>query len=92
MGKRTKVGEVVGRKVNSAFGLLRDVAALLHFVHQGAGETHTRGSHSTGCGASGKAPGLGWGAGWSGRCRGDGKEKLSLRLLILRKKKSLDGH
>lgn len=55
VGKRTKVGEVVGRKVISAFGLLRDVAALLHFVHQRAGETHTRS-----CGASGKVTGLGW--------------------------------
>lgn len=60
VGKRKKIGEVVGRKVISAFGLLRDVAALLHFVHQRAGETHTRGSHSSGCGASGKVTGLGW--------------------------------
>lgn len=32
------------------------------------------------------------GAGWSGGCREDGKEKLSLRLLILHKKESLGGH
>lgn len=38
----------------SAFRVHRDVAALLHLVHQRAGETHTRGSQGTGCRASGK--------------------------------------
>lgn len=75
----------------SAFGWHQDVVALVHPVHQRAGETHTRGSQGTGCRAWGRSL-LGWGAGWSGRSREGEKEKLGLSTLLLPKKGSLDGH
>lgn len=74
----------------SAFGWHQDVVALVHPVHQRAGETHTIGSQGTGCRAWGRSL-FGWGAGWSGRSREGEEEKLNLSTL-LPKKSSLDGH
>lgn len=47
----------------SAFGWHQDVVALLHAVHQRAGETHTRGSQGTDCRAWGRSL-TAWLGGW----------------------------
>ena len=74
-----------------AFGLHRDVVALLHFNHQRAGETYTRGSQGPGCRTSRKV--TAWlGAGWSGRCRQGEEGELGPSAPIVPKKCSPDGH
>lgn len=92
VGKRTKVGEAVGGRVTSAFGWHQDVVALLHAVHQRAGETHTRGSQGTGCRAWGRSLTAWLGGCVGGRGREGEEEKLGLRTLLLPKKGPPAGH